>query len=210
MTDVDQSQANLFSTLFGYHLRDSLICVYIDQPGTLVEDKLPNGLVVKHSYSITAIRQLSLHGRLVILVRLRNPWGKVEWNGSWSDHSSEWNTISDKVKRRIGLKMDHDGEFWMSFEDFSKNFNVFECCHLMSHHANYWWNSFEFFGEWNSYNGGGCVNNRQTFPSNPQYLFKLAEQDIDEDDRLCTVIISLTQKHYRYRKSIEGQHILIG
>lgn len=51
------------------------------------------GLVIGHAYSVTAIRKLRLGERLIFsfkaeklfMIRLRNPWGKREWNGAWSD-----------------------------------------------------------------------------------------------------------------------------
>ena len=35
------------------------------------------------------------------LVRLRNPWGKGEWNGPWSERSWEWDSLSDRDKVSI-------------------------------------------------------------------------------------------------------------
>ena len=32
------------------------------------------------------------------LVKLRNPWGKGEWKGDWSDDSYKWTT---KLKREL-------------------------------------------------------------------------------------------------------------
>ena len=47
---------------------------------------------------------------------------------------------------------------------------------------------------------GGCRNFLNTFASNPQYLAVLEDSDDDEDD-LCTCIISLMQKGTRKKKS---------
>lgn len=63
-------------------------------------------------------------------MRLRNPWGAVEWNGSWSDNSSEWNEIPQHVKEQIGLTIDDDGEFWMNFVDWVYHFDLIEICNL--------------------------------------------------------------------------------
>jgi calpain len=89
------------------------------------EDMRSNGLVVGHAYTITKMLEFSQQsqyystvdyshsGTKVRLVRLRNPWGNdVEWNGRFSDKSSEWNRISEQVKRQVGLVRDNDGEFW--------------------------------------------------------------------------------------------------
>ena len=62
----------------------------------------------------------SLGYKKVSLIRIKNPWGEVEWNGRWSDGSIEWNSISGREKDRIGLTFDDDGEFYMSFEDFKQ------------------------------------------------------------------------------------------
>ena len=40
-----------------------------------------------HAY--TMLRLELLEG--IRLVQLRNPWGSFEWDGAWSDKSSEWN-----------------------------------------------------------------------------------------------------------------------
>ena len=60
------------------------------------------------------------------LVHIRNPWGRgVEWNGPWSDESSEWDTVSDDVKNSIGYKKGRDGEFFMAFNDWVDHYNLY-------------------------------------------------------------------------------------
>lgn len=46
------------------------------------------GIAENHSYSIMEAREVD--GQR--LLRLRNPWGKKEWKGAWSDGSAEWTT----------------------------------------------------------------------------------------------------------------------
>lgn len=45
------------------------------------------GLVSGHAYTLIAVQQLSSGARLL---KLRNPWGRFEWNGDWSDKSALW------------------------------------------------------------------------------------------------------------------------
>ncbi|XP_029657191.2 calpain-1 catalytic subunit-like [Octopus sinensis] len=54
-------------------------------------------------------------GQQVQLVRLRNPWGQVEWNGPWSDGSPEWGLVSPTEKNQLDLVCQNDGEFWSGF-----------------------------------------------------------------------------------------------
>ena len=62
------------------------------------------------------------------------------------------------------------------------------------------WNTKSFEGSWvKGINAGGCRNFLNTFASNPQYLAVLEDSDDDEDD-LCTCIISLMQKGTRKKK----------
>eukprot|EP00494_Astrolonche_serrata_P023274 UN23532 len=57
----------------------------------------------------------TVHGN-VKLVKLRNPWGKGEWTGDWSDSSKLW---TPELKRQVNLNTNaKDGIFWMSWADF--------------------------------------------------------------------------------------------
>ena len=52
--------------------------------------------------------------------RLRNPWGKGEWNGPWSERSWEWDSLSERDKELLSARVRNEGEFWMAFDDFAK------------------------------------------------------------------------------------------
>uniref|UniRef100_S4R4M3 Calpain catalytic domain-containing protein n=1 Tax=Petromyzon marinus TaxID=7757 RepID=S4R4M3_PETMA len=80
-------------------------------PRTRPEQKTRDGLVLGHAYSITGVERVKVDGEVVELVRLRNPWGKVEWNGAWSDSSPVWKCVDCDAKRKLQVKLE-DGEFW--------------------------------------------------------------------------------------------------
>ncbi|KAK2189233.1 hypothetical protein NP493_113g04039 [Ridgeia piscesae] len=53
--------------------------------GMMREELMWNGLFRGHAYSITHVLQARVQGWSVKLLRLRNPWGRKEWTGAWSD-----------------------------------------------------------------------------------------------------------------------------
>jgi hypothetical protein len=62
------------------------------QGGPLVLDGKDTGLLKNHAYSLIAVLEIEdpfTKGATVRLLRLRNPWGKSEWNGAWSSNSPE-------------------------------------------------------------------------------------------------------------------------
>lgn len=44
------------------------------------------GLVSGHAYSVIDV----VHSHGYKLIKLRNPWGRGEWEGDWSDKSALW------------------------------------------------------------------------------------------------------------------------
>jgi len=98
------------------------------------------GLVDGHAYSVIAVYKNDDIGAKI--VRIRNPWGKFEWDGAYSDTDTDsWGPLleaaSDEDKATFftetdesmpnygqinaGVQLD-DGTFWMSWEDFSSKF----------------------------------------------------------------------------------------
>ncbi|XP_052000993.1 calpain-3-like isoform X2 [Xyrauchen texanus] len=171
------------------------------------------GLVKGHAYSVTAVeecKQSKLKRSKVRLVRLRNPWGQVEWNGPWSDNSKEWETISKAEKEKLQQQNAEDGEFWMSFKDFKKKFTKIEICNLtpdaLEDDKLHKWTVSVNEGRWiRGCSAGGCRKYPNTFWTNPQYRLRLMEEDDDpEDDEVtCTFVVALMQKNRRSKLGVK-------
>ncbi|XP_072527900.1 calpain-1 catalytic subunit-like isoform X2 [Salminus brasiliensis] len=172
-------------------------------------------LVKGHAYSVTALREVDFRGARERLIRIRNPWGQVEWTGAWSDNSSEWNSIDPTDKEDMNSKME-DGEFWMSFQEFKRQFSRLEICNLtpdaLSDDTLSFWNTVKFEGGWRrGSTAGGCRNHPNTFWINPQYKITLLEEDDDPDDNevACSFLVALMQKdRRRYRKQGQDMHTI--
>uniref|UniRef100_A0A8C4PC34 Calpain-1 catalytic subunit n=1 Tax=Dromaius novaehollandiae TaxID=8790 RepID=A0A8C4PC34_DRONO len=160
------------------------------------------------------VPQISYRGQALDLIRMRNPWGEVEWTGPWSDNSSEWNAVEPALRQQLVVKME-DGEFWMSFRDFLREFTRLEICNLtpdaLKSRKFRKWNTKLYDGTWRrGSTAGGCRNYPATFWINPQFKIRLEEAD-DEDDSGrepgCSFLLALMQKHRRrerrYGKDME-------
>lgn len=113
--EIDNS--TMFEVLLKYHKLKSVLCA----SGSSGVDGLHTG----HAYSILDVRKVnasfpSFSGKAFQLVQLRNPWGSGEWSGDWSDRSDLWNQ-HPKVANAIKNEDANDGSFWMSWDDYIKN-----------------------------------------------------------------------------------------
>ncbi|KAK2189008.1 hypothetical protein NP493_110g00003 [Ridgeia piscesae] len=212
-----------FRTMKRAFRRGSLLTSLIESTDSeTYEAKRSNGLVVGHVYSITGLLQLK-DRRGVKLLRLRNPWGRREWNGAWSDTSDEWSALDDSKKKELGLTLEDDGEFWMPFSAWVDNFNTLEMCHLNTDlvhggKGKHTWDVACYHGEWvKGVNAGGCgaPPDEAAFFTNPQYFVRLeAEADNGDGDDMCALVVSLMQKYARAkrtrRKVDSGTDVAIG
>uniref|UniRef100_A0A3Q4I2J0 Calpain 1, (mu/I) large subunit b n=1 Tax=Neolamprologus brichardi TaxID=32507 RepID=A0A3Q4I2J0_NEOBR len=172
-------------------------------------------LVKGHAYSVTGLRQVESRRQRELLIRIRNPWGQVEWTGAWSDNSSEWNAIDSAEKDEMLCKME-DGEFWMSFQEFLRQFSRLEICNLtadaLSQDSTSFWNTATYEGSWRrGSTAGGCRNHPNTFWINPQYKLSLLEEDDDPDDEeaACSFLVALMQKdRRRFRRQGQDMHTI--
>ncbi|XP_045082434.1 calpain-1 catalytic subunit [Coregonus clupeaformis] len=172
-------------------------------------------LVKGHAYSVTGLKQVDFRGRMERLIRIRNPWGQVEWTGAWSDNSSEWDAIDPTEREDMNCHME-DGEFWMSFQEFLRQFSRLEICNLtadaLSDDSQSFWNTIKFDGGWRKGStAGGCRNHPNTFWINPQYKITLLEEDDDPEDEeeACSFLVALMQKdRRRYRRQGQDMHTI--
>ncbi|KEY68244.1 hypothetical protein S7711_04775 [Stachybotrys chartarum IBT 7711] len=77
------------------------------------------GIMELHAYSIQ--RAVEIDGKR--LLRLKNPWGKGEWKGAWSDGSKEW---TPEWMEKLGHRFGDDGDFWIAYEDLMRKYQAFE------------------------------------------------------------------------------------
>uniref|UniRef100_A0A023FNA0 Putative calpain-b n=1 Tax=Amblyomma cajennense TaxID=34607 RepID=A0A023FNA0_AMBCJ len=213
---LERPPKNMFKTIQKSLERNSLITCSI-----LEEEKATKGLYALHEYSVTGTAEISIDGKNVRLIRVRNPWGSGEWKGAWSDKSKEWNQVSEEKRKQVGLVIKEDGEFWILEEDFIKSFQMLDFCHLepgsalgeiKEGGAKKQWETAKFEGSWvpGANAGGADTDDMEMFATNPQYMITLHEPDDEDVDGECTVIVALLQKNRRVFQSRDDMWLNIG
>ncbi|XP_067418011.1 calpain-5-like [Emydura macquarii macquarii] len=203
----------LFQALLQDHARGALIsCSIRPAPGEAAETPLDCGLVRGHAYGVTAVRRVrlgrglrSLFGaKKLQLIRMRNPWGSTEWNGAWSDGSKQWQQVCGRERRRMGVTVRDDGEFWMSFEDFCARFtDLVTCRRIRTWGLGCGWTKGQSYGAWAPHpdprrdRSGGCMNHPESFLCNPQFFFEVRGAQ-------ATVLITLQQEDARPQRGTGG------
>ncbi|XP_060848127.1 calpain-A-like isoform X2 [Rhopalosiphum padi] len=181
MYDLNDAKPNLFTIMLNSIQRQSLMCGSILNSKKL--DLKEKGLCEGHAYSITKLTKFGI----ICLIRLRNPWGKYEWKGPWSDKSAEWLSVPHTKKESIEICN-------LAPDDLKREQNG--TCST--------WDLSVFEGEWvRGATAGGCDIFQESFSSNPQYNITLEDSDDSDNENMCTVIISLMKK-YRQRHRNKG------
>ncbi|XP_041420170.1 calpain-8 isoform X1 [Xenopus laevis] len=217
--ELKKAPANLFQVIQKALKAESLLGCSIDITNAYDTEAITSRKLVKgHAYSVTGAEEVLYRGRQEKLIRVRNPWGEVEWTGPWSDEAPEWNYVDPKVKAVLD-KRSEDGEFWMAFSDFLREYSRLEICNLspdtLTSTDQHKWNITLYTGSWaRGSTAGGCQNYPATFWTNPQFRIKLDEPDDDHQgpniEPCCTVIVGLMQKNRRRKKKMGEDLLSIG
>ncbi|KAJ8384750.1 hypothetical protein AAFF_G00198360 [Aldrovandia affinis] len=212
--ELRKAPSNMFQIIRKALESGALLGCSIDITSAADSEAITHQKLVKgHAYSLTGAVEVGYRGRREKLVRVRNPWGQVEWTGAWSDSSSEWNSVDQS--ERDNVRAD-DGEFWMSFTDFMRHYSRLEICTLtpdtLASDSYKHWSVYKYDGSWRKGStAGGCRNNPYSFWMNPQFKITLEEEDDDPDDNDvgCSFLVGLIQKNRRrLRKLGEDMHTI--
>jgi len=81
--------------------------------------------VASHAYTILELREMDVDGTTRKLVKLRNPWGKVDWTAADSKNAANWEKLMVELKKRSDFK-EEGGKFWMNYDDFLTQFDALD------------------------------------------------------------------------------------
>ncbi|KIM82630.1 hypothetical protein PILCRDRAFT_820507 [Piloderma croceum F 1598] len=97
-------------------------CAVFDPQGIKATIDTIEGIITAHAYSV--LKAVEFHGKK--FVKIRNPWGKSEWTGRWSDGSREWEGEWINALKPLGHSFGDDGVFIMEYCDFLERFEIIE------------------------------------------------------------------------------------
>lgn len=71
-----------------------------------------------HAYTIIEVHRINNE----LVLKMRNPWGSFEWNGDYGEDKPIW---TPQLKAKLGYVKGDDGVFFMTFKEFTQEFNYF-------------------------------------------------------------------------------------
>lgn len=202
---VDLKEEDFYLVRAAFQSGAVIGCLSVDKEGQALRER--RGMVSNHSYVITGVEEVQYLDGTAKLIRVRNPWGDTEWEGAWSDGSDEWSHVPNDIKIELELTSQDDGEFWMCYRDFRREYCNMIICNLspdfdhdgVSDKAEY---QLSMRGRWKAgFNAGGWLE-CPSFVINPQYIITLhADASIQRrfSGRL-PLVVSLLQVYRRQHK----------
>lgn len=87
------------------------------------------GLVDGHEYTLQYGREIEVDGESIKLLKIRNPWGSINYKGKWGPNDSRW---TKDLKDAFEYKnvYDGEGEFYISYDDFLFYFGDIDICKI--------------------------------------------------------------------------------
>jgi len=112
---AELSDAEIWQEISLHDRLDHVMCCGVkEDPNVDLEKEV--GLIERHSYALIDAKEY----RGNKLFHVRNPWGKTEWKGKWSDGDTE--SWTPEAKRALHYEDADDGNFWIAFEDWKRYF----------------------------------------------------------------------------------------
>lgn len=132
---------------------------------------LSEGIYSGHSYGIVTIQEVVLEqGKVVRLIKLRNPWIDEVWLGDWCKSSPLW---TGSLRRRLEYPEDADnGEFWIQITDFM---NYFECLNIYKLIPGFNYNAVKVINKDKRFMRSVV---RITVPTKGKYTFSVNQKDL--------------------------------
>ncbi|KAK7894293.1 hypothetical protein LTR67_006052 [Exophiala xenobiotica] len=145
-----------------------------------IREERRSGIVSQHAYAV--LDTYEGHGQR--LVKIRNPWGRKEWTGAWSDGSKEW--TADWLLRP-NHQFGDDGIFWMQYRDMLTKYKYIDRTRI-------------FGPEWHVAQQWMSV---QVPWSTLDYQTNHFSLDVPEDTE---AVIVMSQLDDRYFKGLQGKY----
>ncbi|XP_077148317.1 calpain-13-like [Ranitomeya variabilis] len=162
-----------------------------------------NGLVENHAYTIYTCAEVPVGKEVVRLIRLWNPWGTGEWKGDWNDRCPLWKELKEEDRLRL-QKIDDDGEFWICWEDFIKEFSNLIICSQVpdfydwgDQHKKWYRNMFR--GRWTKENLSFNILDKDFFNKNPLYIITVTAYDeVKSGENVVVSLIQASRNRHKY------------
>nr|XP_040026927.1 calpain-10 [Gasterosteus aculeatus aculeatus]XP_040026929.1 calpain-10 [Gasterosteus aculeatus aculeatus] len=135
-------------------------------------------------------------GSKVLLLRIRNPWGRSCWGGAWIGSGSGWSSVDPVCASELQARV-AEGEFWLDeteflsqFDDVTVGYPISEGGQLKSlYTGNLLTHNQQLAGRWTEGHSAGGSRNSGSYSSNPKFWLKVCGRG--------EVLVSLLQHRKR-------------
>lgn len=194
--DSDQVRRRRLDLNLLYPVKDqcAISCSTHSSPGGASELGQYHALTVMEWLNVKTVS-----GSKVLLLRIRNPWGRCCWGGAWIQSGAGWSSI-DPVSALDLQSRVAEGEFWLDeteflsqFDDITLGYPISDEGHLKSiYTGTLLTHSHQLAGRWMKGHSAGGSRNSSSYGSNPKFWLKVCEKG--------EVLVSLLQ-HRKWRKT---------